>query len=144
MQLQHRCSTTPQQLRLARILRLRRQHQGGKKTSWPLAFTSMMSTSRMESATCSTYHNHVYHRPQSSTALRLPPQNGLVNFEHTSTSASLSTSTSWTSPTMLRTHLQPTSWCSRHQQDSDNILRLSALLKHVRTSKMKVHNLLVL
>ena len=67
-----------------------------KKTSWPLAFTSTTSTSRMESATCSTYHNHVYRHLQSSMALHLHSQNGLVNFEHTSTSASLSTSTSWT------------------------------------------------
>ena len=76
-----------------------KQHQRGKP-SWPFAFTSTTSTSRMESATCSTYHNHIYQHLQSSMALHLHSQNGLVNFEHTSTSVSLSTSTSWTSPTM--------------------------------------------
>ena len=60
-------------------------------------------------------------RLQSSMVLHLHSQSGLVNFEHTSTSVSLSTSTSWTSPTMQRTLLQPTSWCSRHQQDVDNM-----------------------
>ena len=60
-----------------------------KKTSWSLAFTSTTSTSRMESATSSTYHNHVYQHLQSSMVLHLLPQNGLVNFEHTSTSVSL-------------------------------------------------------
>ena len=84
-----------------------------KNTSRPLAFTSTTSTSRMESATRSTYHNHVYQHLQFSMVLHLHSQNGLVNFEHTSTSVCLSTSTYGTSPTTRKYHLQQTSWCNR-------------------------------
>ena len=112
-----------------------------RKTAWPVAFTFTMSTSRMESATCSTYHNHDFRRLQSSTVLHLHSQSGFVNFEHASTSVSLSTSTSWTSPTMRRTHLQPTSCCSKHQQDVDNVQTLYVSVKHVKTSEMNVPSL---
>ena len=47
------------------------QHQCFTKTSWPLAFTSTTSTSRMESATCSTYHNYDDLPLQSSMVLVL-------------------------------------------------------------------------
>ena len=95
-----------------------------RKTFWPLVLTSTTSTSRMESATCSTYHNHVYQHLQSSMVLHLHSQNGLVNCKHTSTAASLSTSTSWISPTMRKYHLQQRSWYCRQLQDIDNIQRL--------------------
>ena len=56
-----------------------------KNTFWPLAFTSTTSTSRMDSATCSFYHNHVYQHIQSSMVQHLPFLSGFVNFELTST-----------------------------------------------------------
>ena len=106
-----------------------------RMTSWPLPFTSTTSTSSMESATCSTYHNHDYKHLQSLMVLHVHSLHGLMNFEHTSTSVGLSISTSWTSPTMRRNLLQQTSWCSRHRQGSDSIQRLYGLHKHVRTSE---------
>ena len=104
-------------------------------------FTSTTSTSRVESATCPSYHNHDHRHPQSSTVLHLRSQSGPENFGHTLTSVSLSTSNSWTSPTMQRNLLQQTSRCSRHQQAIDNIQRLHSLHKHVKTSEMNKHYL---
>ena len=51
-----------------------------------------------------------------------------MNFGPTSTSVSLSTLTSWIVPTMRRTLLQPTSWCSKRQQEVDNTQSLYGLV----------------
>ena len=103
-----------------------------RRTSWPLVFTSTTSTSRMESATCSSYHSHIYQNLQSSMVFHLHSQNGLVNSDLASTSANLSTSTSWTSHTTQNNLLLQTSWFSRHQLDIDNVRRHSVYDKHVR------------
>ena len=125
MQLQHRCSTTPQRLGLVHVLRPRRRRQGGKDI---LATCLHLYDVDIKDGKCCMLNlpqprlPGLYHHLQSLTSLHLRFQNGHVNFEHTSTS----------------------SWRSRRQQDIDSILRLSVLLKHIRTSKMNVHYLLVL
>ena len=111
------------------------------KTSWPLVFTSMTSTSRMGHATGSTSHNHDSLHLQSSMVLHLHSQNGLVNSEPTSTSANLSTSTSWTSPTMRRTLSQQTSWSYRQKQEHVRILRWHVSEQHVKNFEMNVYYL---
>ena len=87
-----------------------------KRISWLLVFASTTSTSRMESATCSTYLNLVYRHLPSSMVQHLHSQNGLVNFEPTSTSANSSTSTSCTSLTTLNNLSQQTSRSSHLQR----------------------------
>ena len=100
-----------------------------------------MLTSRMESATRSVYHNHDRQHLQSLMVLHLHSQSGLVYFEHTSTAVSLSTSTSWISPTMRRALLQQ---CSRDKQHSDSMKRLYGLHKRVKTSETNRHYLKVI
>ena len=109
-----------------------------KKTSWPLAFTT--STFDVKDGEC-----YMLNLPQP----RLPTP---IVFDGTTPTfperarelraylniCQLSTSTSWTSPTMLSNLLQQASWSSRHQQDIDNIKRLFVLLTHVKTSEMNV------
>ena len=108
------------------------------KTSWPLAFTSTTSTSKMEK--CYMLNLPQTRLPlQSSMVLHLHSQSGLVNFEHNSTSVSLSTSTSWISPTMRGTLLQQRLWFYRQQQEHVKTLRLYGLHKHVKTSEMNRH-----
>ena len=72
MQLQHRCSTTPQPPLTTGAHLVTTSVK--METSWPLAFTSTTSTSRMEHATCSTSHNHDYRHLQSLMVQHLHSQ----------------------------------------------------------------------
>ena len=96
---------------------LRRRHQG-----WRVL--------RAQPSTNSS--TNIYSLRSSLMVQHLQSQSGLVNSEQTSTSASLSTSTSWTSPAMRSNLIQQTSWCNRHQLDTDNIKRMRVSHKRAR------------
>ena len=99
---------------------LRRRHQG-----WRVLHAQPPTTTSTDTY---SLRRHYTYNPRAA---------GLVNFEPTSTSISLSTSTSWTSPTVQSSLLQRTT-CSRHQLDIDNVKRYCVSHMHAKTSEMNV------